>query len=156
MRAMLLTSIAAVADPTHILRRLRQQSSDETGSIAVEFALIAPVLVALLLGIVEGGLLIHTWGRMEFVARQAARGLAIGEFSRTQAQDFVKQEMQQAVGAPAVVTTVQFASGPQSIDNKVIVNVRISKAELKKVQLFDLFPLDSLSTTIAMHREALS
>jgi Flp pilus assembly protein TadG len=130
--------------------RLRR---DERGVTAVEFALITPMLLLLLGGSIDGGLLIHTWGRMEYIARQAARGAAIGEFTKQQAQDFVVSRMQRSIGAPIVTSVVTFTSGAQPIDNEVVVNVAVPAAQLTKLQFFGIFRTISLSTQVTMHRE---
>jgi Flp pilus assembly protein TadG len=45
----------------------------EDGQTAVEFALLAPVLIALLLGIVQGGIAFHNYITVTDAARAAAR-----------------------------------------------------------------------------------
>jgi Flp pilus assembly protein TadG len=141
---------AFLSRPTmRFLRSLR----DESGVSAVEFALIAPVLIFLLLGLMEGGLLIHTWGNMEYVARQAARGAAIGEFTRQQAQDFIVDQMQKSVGAPVATASVRFVSGARPVDNEVIVDVTVPAAQLARIQPVGIFRMMSLSAQVTMHQE---
>lgn len=139
--------------PFRIWKALRQRVGDDSGATAIEFALIAPILILLLGGIVEGGLLIHTWGNMEYIARQAARGVAIGEFTEQQAQDFIASRMQKSVGAPAAAATVRTVSGAQPIDNEVIVNVTVPAAQLSQIQIFGVFRMVTLSAEVTMHRE---
>lgn len=56
-----------------MLRRLR----DARGSQIVEFALIAPILIYLLLMVPVMGMLVRAWVVAEIAAREAARTLAI-------------------------------------------------------------------------------
>jgi len=56
-----------------VLQRLR----DERGSQIVEFALIAPILIYLLLMVPVLGMLVRAWVVAEIAAREAARTLAI-------------------------------------------------------------------------------
>jgi Flp pilus assembly protein TadG len=51
------------------LRRVR----DQRGAIAVEFALIVPILLLLVLGIVEFGFGYHAWDATQNAAREGAR-----------------------------------------------------------------------------------
>ena len=54
---------------------------DQGGASAVEFALIAPLLFGLLLGIIQYGSLFFIQARMTDTARDTARRLAVGEFA---------------------------------------------------------------------------
>jgi Flp pilus assembly protein TadG len=51
---------------------------DERGAVAVEFALIAPVLILLLFGIVDYGLVFNAQLQVTGAAREAARTMAVG------------------------------------------------------------------------------
>jgi len=50
---------------------------DDRGAAAVEFAIIAPVLILLLIGIVEYGLVFNTQLQLTGAAREAAREMAV-------------------------------------------------------------------------------
>jgi Flp pilus assembly protein TadG len=54
-------------------RRRRTVIRSEHGQTAVEFALIAPVLLLLLLGIVQGGIVFHNYLTVTDAARAASR-----------------------------------------------------------------------------------
>ena len=49
----------------------------DRGAAAVEFALLLPVLVALILGIIEFGYAFFVWGNVAGAAREGARNYAI-------------------------------------------------------------------------------
>jgi Flp pilus assembly protein TadG len=51
---------------------------DDRGAAAVEFAIIAPVLILLLFGIVEYGLVFNAQLQVTGAAREAARTMAVG------------------------------------------------------------------------------
>jgi Flp pilus assembly protein TadG len=53
--------------------RRRKSLRSESGQTAVEFALVAPVLILLLLGIVQGGITFHNYITVTDAARAAAR-----------------------------------------------------------------------------------
>jgi Flp pilus assembly protein TadG len=59
------------------LKRLRAFLKNEAGSPAVEFALIAPVLLMLLMGIIEFGIAINNYIELTEAARSGGRNLAI-------------------------------------------------------------------------------
>ncbi|MEE1656957.1 TadE/TadG family type IV pilus assembly protein [Microvirga sp. CF3062] len=129
---------------------------EDSGSFAVEFAFVAPFLILIMGGIVEGSLLFYTWGNMEHIGRQAARAAAVGEFTREEAQDFIVSRMAASIGGPAVTAVVSYETGPDPIDSEVIVDVTVPVTELSKFQPFGLFRLVTLSTRVTMHREVSS
>jgi hypothetical protein len=139
--------------PRSMWKRLLLIMREERGAIAIEFAFVAPAFVLLLGAIVEGSLLFYTWGNMEHIGRQAARGAAIGEFTREEAEGFIMTRMAGSIGAPAVTAVVTFQSGSSPIDNEVIVDVTVPATQLSKFQPFGLFRLITLSTRVTMHRE---
>jgi Flp pilus assembly protein TadG len=53
--------------------RRHRRFRSESGQAAVEFALLAPALIALLLGIVQGGIALHNYITLTDAARSAAR-----------------------------------------------------------------------------------
>jgi len=61
----------------HHLRRLRR----ERGQTAVEFAIIAPILIALLLGVVQAGIAFHNYLSVTDAARAVARKAILVRFN---------------------------------------------------------------------------
>ena len=60
--------------PFHrMIRPLARLCADERGASAVEFALVAPLLIGLLFGIFEFGQAIWTQGILDYAVQQAAR-----------------------------------------------------------------------------------
>ena len=65
--------------------RVRPSGGRERGAAAVEFALILPVLLILLLGIIDFGLYYYNDLQLTHVARDAARYLSVGNTSKASA-----------------------------------------------------------------------
>ncbi|SDE92777.1 TadE-like protein [Blastococcus fimeti] len=65
---------------THVpgRRRVAARLLGERGAAAVEFALVAPVLLLLLLGIIEFSKAFHNQGTLSAAAREGARSMALG------------------------------------------------------------------------------
>lgn len=61
-----------------ILRKSRQLLQQHRGQSMVEFALILPILLLLLTGIVDFGLLLHDQLKVSEAAREGARTAALG------------------------------------------------------------------------------
>jgi Flp pilus assembly pilin Flp len=63
------------------------------GASAVEFALVAPVLAALLLGGIEFGLVIYSQNAMQSVTRDVARKLAVNYYDAASAQTDIREHL---------------------------------------------------------------
>ena len=64
--------------PLHrMIPRIAHLCTDESGANAVEFALVAPLLIGLLFGIFEFGQAIWTQGVLDYAVEQAARCASI-------------------------------------------------------------------------------
>jgi Flp pilus assembly protein TadG len=78
-------------------RRRHTDPRSERGQAAVEFTLIAPVLLMLLLGIVQGGIAFHNYLAVTDAARAAARQAIEARVSNVTAAD-VTQTAKDAAG----------------------------------------------------------
>lgn len=86
----------------------RRLARDRRGSMAVEFALITPVLLAMLLGMTEFGVLLYTKLEMTDAARSAARELAIGRSNATVYTAAFNRFYASAPGIPVGSATLTF------------------------------------------------
>jgi Flp pilus assembly protein TadG len=90
------------------LRRGRTRyCSENSGVSAVEFALIAAVLVTLMIGIIELTLVIYTYTQAGNATRDVARRIASSRLTTTDASDAVKAQLPQWVRNSANVTATQ-------------------------------------------------
>src|SRR5690242_2615425 len=82
-----------------MLNRRRNHTSlrRESGQSAVEFALVAPVLIAVLLGIVQAGIAFHDYITVTDAARAAARKAVTARVSGLSITD-VQQAAKDAAG----------------------------------------------------------
>lgn len=81
----------------------KHQTLKERGAVAVEFALILPIFLALILGVVEYGRAFSIQVSMAQGAREAARDMAIN-YSKTGSLDAAKQT---AIDAAAPIASVK-------------------------------------------------
>jgi Flp pilus assembly protein TadG len=95
-----------------IFRRHDLRSAD--GQTAVEFALLAPMLIALLLGIVQGGIAFHNYITVTDAARTAARQAVELRVSNVTAAD-VTQAAKDAAGGLDVGVQLQDTSDPSFV-----------------------------------------
>ena len=89
------------------MRRGRTFDQESSGSSAVEFALLLPVLVTIVFGIIEFGLIIFTLTTAESAARDATRQLATNRITVSQAQSVVLQQLPRWVAAATSVSVAQ-------------------------------------------------
>ena len=69
---------------------MRSRLRDERGASAVEFGMIVPLLLVLLLGIIEFGHAFQVQGTLSAAAREGARRMAL-QNDQTQARDAVQE-----------------------------------------------------------------
>lgn len=112
---------------TALLRRL---TASERGASAVEFALLAPVFISLMLGVVEVGLYMQNYNAVRSLASDAARFAAI-EYQKNNAltEEALKTNIQ-AMGV---------ASPYYLMDSQLTVTVtEVSPARVNGAREFDL------------------
>lgn len=101
-----MTTNAHAAQPS---RRLR---SDRRGEAALEFALVGSLLIVLLLGCVQIGLMMWTGSALQSVAAQTARCAAINSPACTNPAQYAVSLAGQWIGANAITTSdVHVAAG---------------------------------------------
>jgi Flp pilus assembly protein TadG len=93
----------------HRPRTLRTRLLGERGAAAVEFALVAPVLVMLLIGIVECSKMFQAQGTLSSAAREAVRTMALTNNATTARTAAVNAAS--SLGVPAGSVTFQFSRG---------------------------------------------
>ncbi|MGH1571313.1 TadE/TadG family type IV pilus assembly protein [Methylobacterium sp. P31] len=89
------------------MRLRRKFENDSSGSSAVEFALLLPILVTIIFGIIEFGLIIFTLNTAQSAARDATRQLATNRITASQAQSVVLQQLPRWVAAGTSVSVSQ-------------------------------------------------
>lgn len=121
--------IKIVRNLTNLARRGRR---DTSGVAAIEFAFAVPILVLILVGIVQVASAFFTLNQMNWVAREAARGLAVGELSdAAEAQSFVQSHLiGWAAAASTVSVTLPDPADPTDTDYRVDISVPLPDAAL--------------------------
>jgi hypothetical protein len=94
------------------MTRTRQQLGDDAGVAMVEFALIVPILLVVLFGMVDFGRAFNYWNNETHLANQAARYAAVNFNPSTSGQTL--QQYIQSLG-----TTAELRNGSESIAEKL-------------------------------------
>jgi Flp pilus assembly protein TadG len=104
---------------------------DRRGASAVEFALVAPLLISLLLGIVQYGSLFLLQTRMNDAARDTARRLAVGDLAtETEAEEYAVSRL-----ADWSATFAATAELPDPGEHDVRVRITVPMAEAALINL---------------------
>jgi len=134
-----------------ILALCRGIRGDERGSPAVEFALIAPVLILLVFGIVQFGFAFFTYNEMLNGAREGARRLAVGAT--------VEVAEARALSAMALDRNYRFVHpdpAPAANTAEVTMTVELSLSEamvLSVLPLPDLITGRMITASVTMYKE---
>ena len=107
-------------------KRYRGISKEDDGSLAVEFALVVPLLLIFLFGILDAGLYFYLRNAMTTEVRLVARDLALGNLSATQAQTQLTNNLNDIANLSYTVA----ATEPDPLDpNDTDVEVSVSLTE---------------------------
>ncbi len=135
---------------------------DKSGANAVEFAIVTPVLLLIVLGIIQFGMILFTYNNMVQAAREAARTLAVQETTATEAQQIALNQIGFS-GLPFTITAcepvvVTPPHGPAcapplnpASDVSVMITVPLSEATI--VDILGLFSTGDLQATVTMRKE---
>ncbi len=93
---------------------------DARGVAAVEFAFVMPVLVLILTGVIQLGLLLFLHGNMGDVARDTARRLAVGELTAANAPSYAEGQLVNWGGTFTVTPTMPNPADPNDRDIGVL------------------------------------
>lgn len=130
-------------------RRVGSLTRDERGASAVEFAMVLPFLIMLLLGIIQYGSLFVLQREMHDTARETARGMIIGAFaSEGDAERFA---VAQLAGWSAHFSAA--AAYPDPPDHDVAVTIRVPMAEAALINLLGFGMDGELAAEVHMFRE---
>lgn len=94
------------------MRLLHTSFSDERGSVAVEFALLLPILIMLVMGIIEFGRGYNATVELTGAVREGARALALGQ-SSSEAGDAIVAASPGLNPAPTVTAASECTGGTE-------------------------------------------
>lgn len=122
----------------------------ESGAAAVEFAIVLPIFLAMLFGIIQFGAVLFLHNNMVNAARETARRMAVAELTAAQADAFAQTYL-----AGWNVTFNVFATepAPGTINGDVFVQITAPAADAALIN----FPLPwsgNLVAEVTMRRES--
>jgi len=147
----------SAADRRGILGRLSHLARREDGASAVEFAFVLPILLVLLTGMVNVGMLFLAQNNMMRVAQSAARSLSLAEMNETETKAYIEGKLANLGGSLAVIATLpNTAAVPPETDVTVTVSipmVDVIPIDIVGMRNVQAFQTGSLQTQITVRQE---
>ncbi len=130
-----------------------QRGRWNSGVVAVEMALVAPVLVTMLMGIIQFAAIFFLHNIMGNAVREASRALAIGSIStQSEVQSLVQGRLVNWGIAFTVETTLPDPNDPNDTDYTVTVSAPMSEAAI--IDFLGLFENRTLEASVTMREDA--
>jgi hypothetical protein len=124
-----------------------------SGLALVEMALVLPLLIIVLAGIVQFGGMFFLQNKMLNLARDAARRLSVGEITSSQAQAQIQTGL--SAWTQTFTTNIQMPVPNDPVDNDVEVTISVPKAEASLMDIFGMFQSGDLVARVVMREEGL-
>lgn len=128
---------------------VRPALADIRAVSAVEFALVAPILLSMIGGLLSFSTYLRAKTTIHSHAREAARGVALGYMTVTEAKRFAEGNAGRDLHVNAVAV-IDPATAGNPADPDVIVTVEISAAEMNRISPFTYIISQKISTTAVM------
>jgi Flp pilus assembly protein TadG len=126
---------------------------DTAGATAIEFAIVSPILIALVMGAVEFSLILFTYTSAGAAARDVARRVATSRLAASSATSAINAQMPPWVQSSTSVTVNQTApSDPSTNQISVVVSFPARNATPTNLMMFAYQSLN-LSTSVTMQQE---
>ncbi len=123
----------------------------EAGVAAVEFAVLMPVLVLVLGGIIQFGIVMFVQNQMTNVARETSRRIAVGELNTAAAQQYARDSLVFPSANFAVAITGPDPASPNPTD--ITVDITVPFSEVSLVDILGLFGSGTLRASVTMRQE---
>ena len=141
-----------------ITDRQRNSSStrllrDQNGASAVEFALICPVLIALVMGIIEFGMILYCKNTAQNAARSVVRQVATNKIKDVQAASAVKPLIAPWVSGSETTEVTQTVPADPTL-NEITVGITFSMAKAAPTQFFSfIYGTGKIESRATMQQE---
>lgn len=133
------------------MRRAFAQVRDQRGTAAVEFALVFPLLVVLVFGIIDFGMLVNTNVVVGNATRDAARTASLGgtstEISTQATAGLSSLSARDAANVTITITCIKPAATCSSYAQTTSGDTAIVNIRVVHQWLFPLWPLPSVNVT---------
>ncbi len=123
----------------------------ERGVAAVEFALVLPIVLLVLSGIIQFGFVLFLQSHVADVARETARRAAVGELAQAEAEQFAQDSLLNWGVTYSVAVTPPDPNDPNDTDVDVQISLHMSQAAL--IDVLGLFQSGTLTAAVTAREE---
>lgn len=128
-------------------------ASDDRGAIAVEFCVLAPIFIALIVGVTEFGMIFYTYYAAVGVARNVTRQLATNSIQPSSAEAAVRANLPPWVRNEAAIKVSQTKPGDYTA-NDISVSITISGSAATPIRLMSwAYGSINIKPTVTMQQE---
>ena len=136
-----------------VFRRNRNLRRNESGASAVEFALIAPVFITLMMGIVEFSMVLYTYASAGHATRDVTRRIATNRLTAANASTTLKPQLPAWVQNHATVNVAQTTPGTPAT-NQITVTVSFPTSKATPTSFMTVaYGSSTLQTATTMQQE---
>lgn len=136
------------------MKRLICSTERQRGAAAVEFAVVAPLLFALVMGIVDVGNMLFVYNSMLNAAREASRSVAVAEETPAQGKAKAEAALNKHHGKKGKViftVTVIVPGNPSEHEVKTTISTPLSDTLM--LDIFGLLGNHNLTAVASMRKE---
>ena len=124
----------------------------DSGAAGIEFALIVPVFVIILTGLIQFGAIFFLQSNMSNAAREAARSLAVGQISTASQAEAVAAQTLVDWGVNFTVTTTNPDPNDPN-DNQYTVEITAPMSDAAIIDYLGIFGGKTISASAAVREE---
>lgn len=122
--------------------------ASEAGSAAVEMALVLPILLLILMGIIQFGMVFFVHNSMQHLAQEASRLVAVGSTPMAEAESWIQDRLV-PLNAPYLISVESVGAGD---GDDIVITISVPLAAAAILDPFKILS-DSLIQARAVFRE---
>ena len=135
-------AISKMLRAPHLVSTLHRFRSSQRGVAAVEFAIVLPVLVILLTGIVQMGIMLFVGHNMVSVSQETARLVAVGELTTVEGQTYADDHL--------INWEMTYDISVQQQGSDIVVDIAVPLSDVALIDFLGLFKSGDLKTRASM------
>ncbi len=125
-----------------LTKKWRAFASDRRGVSAVEFAFVLPVLIILLTGIVQMGLMFFVQHNMTSISQETARLVAVGELTNAEGKAYANGKL--------INWGMSYNVDVQLVGDDIVVDISVPLSEVALIDYLGLFKDGDMTTQSSM------
>ena len=135
-------AISKMLRAPHLVSALQRFRSNRRGVAAVEFAIVLPVLLTLLTGIVQMGIMMFVGHNMVSVSQETARLVAVGELTEAEGQTYANDHLMN--------WDLTYDVSVQRQGSDIVVDIAVPLSDVALIDILGLFNSGDLTTRTSM------